>query len=186
MLHDWADEYCLTILKHLRVAAGPKTQLVVVGWLMAYACDEPAAHEIPGAEFPVPPKPLLPNYGCANSTYGTDLMVRANSNHDDRPDIIVTPQRCWHSPTAENVPSPIFVTCLIRQVGNSLLFTVIRSPSRRPRSERRSLFPTRVLVCCHILVYVTHPHCGNWYIVYNIARCKLCRSNSLSVLPVKN
>ena len=89
MLHDWADEYCLTILKHLRVAAGPRTQLVVIGWLMAYACDEPAAHEIPGAEFPVPPKPLLPNYGCANSTYGTDLMVRANSNHDDRPDMIV-------------------------------------------------------------------------------------------------
>ena len=24
-LHDWADEYCVTILKQLRVASGPKT-----------------------------------------------------------------------------------------------------------------------------------------------------------------
>jgi hypothetical protein len=84
VLHDWADEYCLTILKHLRVAAGPKTQLVVVDQLMTYACDEPATHEIPGAELPVPPKPLLPNFGRATSMiYHFDVTVRrANSNYD--------------------------------------------------------------------------------------------------------
>jgi O-methyltransferase domain len=87
VLHDWADEYCLTILKHLRVAAGPKTQLVIVEMMISSVCDEPAAREIPGAELPVPPYPLLRNVGCAAQTpYRTDLMVRGqkqNSNHDD-------------------------------------------------------------------------------------------------------
>ncbi|KAI9437950.1 S-adenosyl-L-methionine-dependent methyltransferase [Lactarius indigo] len=55
VLHDWADEYCLKILKHLRVAAVPKTQLVIVEQSIACACDEPATHEIPGAEIPSPP-----------------------------------------------------------------------------------------------------------------------------------
>ena len=79
MLHDWADEYCLTILKNLRVAAGPKTQLLLVEQLIACACDEPATHEIPGAEIPVPPKPLLPNLARAGSmAYNTGTMVRAS------------------------------------------------------------------------------------------------------------
>ena len=83
MLHDWADEYCLTILKHLRAAASPKTQLVIVDQLVMFACDEPATHEIPGAELPVPPKPLLPNFGRATSlTYHFDMTVRiVNSNY---------------------------------------------------------------------------------------------------------
>jgi hypothetical protein len=76
VLHDWADDYCLTILKHLRVAAGPKTQLVVVEQLIACVCDEPATHAIPGAEIPEPPKPLLPNLGRASAmAYNTDVMV---------------------------------------------------------------------------------------------------------------
>jgi hypothetical protein len=76
IMHDRADDYCLTIMKHLRVAAGPKTQLVIVEQLIACACDEPATHEIPGAEVPVPPKPLLPNLGRASSmAYNTDVMV---------------------------------------------------------------------------------------------------------------
>jgi hypothetical protein len=86
VLHDWSDEYCLTILKHLRAAAGPKTQLVVVELMILFVCDEPAAHEIPGAELPVPPQPLLRNMGCAALTaYNTDLLVRGpklNSNCD--------------------------------------------------------------------------------------------------------
>lgn len=87
MLHDWADEYCLTILKHLRAAAGAKTQLVIIEMMISFVCDEPAAHEVPGAELPVPPFPLLRNMGCAAQTaYVTDLMVRAqkrNSNYND-------------------------------------------------------------------------------------------------------
>jgi hypothetical protein len=85
VLHDWADEYCLTVLKHLRAAARPKTQLVIAEQLMACVCDEPATHEIPGAEVPVPPKPLLPNLGRASAmAYNTDVMVsrRKTKNRD--------------------------------------------------------------------------------------------------------
>lgn len=77
VLHDWADEYCLNILKHPRAAATPKTQLVIVELSMTCACAELATHEIPGAERPIPPKPLLPNLGRAGATaYSVDLMVR--------------------------------------------------------------------------------------------------------------
>jgi len=80
VLHDWADEYCLTILKHLRAAAGPKTQLVVVELMISFVCDEPTAHEVPGAELSVPPNPLLRNMGCAaQNAHSTDLLVRRNS-----------------------------------------------------------------------------------------------------------
>ena len=67
ILHDWSDEYCIKILKHLRAAAGPKTQLVVSELHIACACDDPATHEIPGADLHVPPHPLLPNMGRAGS-----------------------------------------------------------------------------------------------------------------------
>jgi hypothetical protein len=77
ILHDWSDEYCVTILKHLRAAAGPKTELVVIEQVFSAVCDEPAAHEIPGAELPAPPKPLLRNLGRARSVaYLLDLLVR--------------------------------------------------------------------------------------------------------------
>ncbi|KAI0264077.1 S-adenosyl-L-methionine-dependent methyltransferase [Russula aff. rugulosa BPL654] len=85
VLHDWSDEYCLTILKHLRAAAGPKTQLVVVELMILFVCDEPAAHEIPGAELPVPPQPLLRNMGCAALTaYNTDLLMMSLFNGQER------------------------------------------------------------------------------------------------------
>ena len=84
VIHDWADEYCLTILKHLRAAAGPKTQLIIVDQVLSYVCDEPTAHEIPGAELPIPPQPLLPNLGrAASGVYLYDLMVRKREKDDD-------------------------------------------------------------------------------------------------------
>jgi hypothetical protein len=85
ILHDWSDEYCLTILKHLRAAAGPKTQLVMVEQMFLTACDEPAAHEIPGAELPTPPKPLLRNMGRAGSAvYLTDVLMMGFVNGQER------------------------------------------------------------------------------------------------------
>ncbi|KAH9007907.1 O-methyltransferase [Lactarius hengduanensis] len=85
VLHDWADEYCVKILTHLRAAAGPKTQLVIVEQLLACACDEPATHEIPGAELPVPPVPLLPNMGRAGSmVHATDAMMLGLFNGQER------------------------------------------------------------------------------------------------------
>jgi hypothetical protein len=77
VIHDWAEEYCLTILKHLRAAAGPKTQLVIVEQVMTSICDEPATHDIPGAQLPAPPFPLLRNLGHASScAYLLDSQVR--------------------------------------------------------------------------------------------------------------
>jgi len=85
VLHDWADEYSITILKHLRAAAGPKTQLVISEQYIAYACDEPTTHEIPGAELPVPPKPLLPNLGRAGSMpHAFDAMMLCLLNGQER------------------------------------------------------------------------------------------------------
>ncbi|KAI0265261.1 S-adenosyl-L-methionine-dependent methyltransferase [Russula aff. rugulosa BPL654] len=85
ILHDWSDEYCLTILKHLRAAAGPKTQMVLVEQVFSTVCDEPAAHEIPGAELPVPPKPLLPNMGRAGSVvYLVDMLMMSSCNGQER------------------------------------------------------------------------------------------------------
>ncbi|SRR5229473_6260129 len=77
IIHDWADEENIAILKRLRVAAGPKTQLIIVDQSVQYVCDEPIAHEIPGAELPVPPQPLLRNMGrAASGVYLFDMMVR--------------------------------------------------------------------------------------------------------------
>ncbi|SRR6266404_1692697 len=76
VLHDWSDEYCVKILKHLRAAAGRQTQLVVLEQVIACPCDEPVTHEIPGAERPLPPKPLLPNMGRAGAmSHTTDVLV---------------------------------------------------------------------------------------------------------------
>jgi len=85
ILHDWSDEYCLTILKHLRAAAGPKTQLVVVEQVFSTACDEPAAREIQGAELPVPPKPLLRNLGRGGTgVYLADMLMMGYLNGQER------------------------------------------------------------------------------------------------------
>ena len=78
--HDWADENCIRILKQLRAAAGPKTELVIFERQIAYACDEPASHETLGAELSVPPKPLLPNWGRAGSyVHGLDIIASSFS-----------------------------------------------------------------------------------------------------------
>jgi len=85
VLHNWSDEYCITILKYLRVAAGPKTQLVIVEMLISCACDEPITHEITGAERPVPPKPLLRNLGRAASTaYNMGALMMGFFNGQER------------------------------------------------------------------------------------------------------
>jgi hypothetical protein len=81
IMHDWSDEYCLTILKHLRAAAGPKTQLVIVELAMPPVVvdggeEPPAAREIPpGAELPAPPQPLLRSH-ASTQVYLGDISVR--------------------------------------------------------------------------------------------------------------
>ena len=77
VLHDWVDEYCIKILRRLRDAAGPSTQLVIVDSIMSYACgDADLVEDIPGAKSSPPPAPLLANYGAAGAVaYYSDMQV---------------------------------------------------------------------------------------------------------------
>ena len=78
IMHDWSDEDCQKILRHLRAAAAPETQLVLVDMILSYACDEdPNALAIAGAATERPPKPLLANGGHAVAiSYQLDFQVR--------------------------------------------------------------------------------------------------------------
>lgn len=77
ILHDWSDEYCLKILRHLRTAAGSQTQLIIIDTVLSYACPDPeSVQTIPGTTLPVFPAPLLPNRGAANlMPYLLDMQV---------------------------------------------------------------------------------------------------------------
>jgi len=67
ILHDWADSYCIQILELLRKAASPTSKLLICESILSYACeDTTVAQDIPGGTEPVPPQPLLPNWGYAN------------------------------------------------------------------------------------------------------------------------
>ena len=69
ILHDWADSYCLQILKQLREAAGPNSNLLICESILDYPCkDTTGAQDIPGGTEAVPPQPLLPNWGYAKLT----------------------------------------------------------------------------------------------------------------------
>lgn len=80
ILHDWPDVSCIQILKAIRASAGPSSKLLLVEDLRPYACvDTTAASEIPGGVAPVPPLPLLPNWGHASLFgYLADLEVSTN------------------------------------------------------------------------------------------------------------
>ncbi|KAJ3527088.1 hypothetical protein NM688_g8174 [Phlebia brevispora] len=86
VLHDWSDKYASLILKQLRGAAGPDTQLLVVDNTIEYACeDTTSARDIPGAVVPLPPAPLLANKGAAGALpYFADLHMMSLCNGDER------------------------------------------------------------------------------------------------------
>jgi hypothetical protein len=85
IIHDWSDKDCIRILRHLRDAATPSTQLLVVDNLMAYACVDESTKDIPGAEMPLPPIPLLPNYGHARAAqYYEDAIMLELQNAKER------------------------------------------------------------------------------------------------------
>lgn len=79
ILHDWPDAECLTILQHLRDAAQPSTQLVVVDNIMAYACRDTRQSDALGTASVIrPPEPLLPNMGATNMiSYLADVQMMA-------------------------------------------------------------------------------------------------------------
>ena len=77
ILHDWADEKAITILKTLRNSAGLDTSLVLLEQIVPYACDDNSvATTIEGAATPLAPAPLLPNMGLMGQTpYVGDIIV---------------------------------------------------------------------------------------------------------------
>ncbi|KAA1468517.1 O-methyltransferase [Dentipellis sp. KUC8613] len=85
ILHDWADDYCIKILRNLREAATPTTHLLIIDNIISYACKEEPAKDIPGVEKPLPPAPLLPNWGQAGvAPYLSDIQMLCCLNGQER------------------------------------------------------------------------------------------------------
>ena len=81
VLHDWSDNHCISILRHLRDSAGPDTKLVIQENVMEYACqDSPLTNQgvSVSSATQAHPAPLLPNAGqAALFTYYIDFVVSA-------------------------------------------------------------------------------------------------------------
>ncbi|TDL27010.1 S-adenosyl-L-methionine-dependent methyltransferase [Rickenella mellea] len=86
ILHDWSDDLCHVILKHLREAATPSTKLLLVDNLMSFACpDTSPTTTIPGGASEPPPPPLLANYGHASAfLHMIDLQMLTALNGQER------------------------------------------------------------------------------------------------------
>ncbi|THG95611.1 hypothetical protein EW026_g6076 [Hermanssonia centrifuga] len=86
IMHDWSNDYCLKILSHLRSAAAPSTQLVIIDNIASYACpDTTSAQQTPGASTRLPPAPLLANKGEANVlAYLGDIQMLNLNNGSER------------------------------------------------------------------------------------------------------
>ncbi|KAI5123842.1 hypothetical protein M0805_009134 [Coniferiporia weirii] len=87
ILHDWSDAYCETILKTLRKAAQPDTQLLIIDMILSYACADTSSTDlnIPGNDVPKPPAPLLSNAGHASLfDYQCDLQMMTLLNGQER------------------------------------------------------------------------------------------------------
>jgi hypothetical protein len=83
VLHNWPDTSAQTILRKLRDAATPDTKLLIAGYIIPLSCHlsdnskVEREHDvvIEGAS-DVPPFPLLPNMGEANTfAYRQDMSV---------------------------------------------------------------------------------------------------------------
>ncbi|EKM51830.1 uncharacterized protein PHACADRAFT_212446 [Phanerochaete carnosa HHB-10118-sp] len=79
VLHDWSDNHCTAILRHLRDSAGPETKLVIQENIMEYVCGDssltgPGVSISSETEAHLPP--LLPNAGQASMfTYYVDFVM---------------------------------------------------------------------------------------------------------------
>ena len=88
VLHNWSDKYCVQILSHLRAAATPSTQLMVVENIISHICADERLEAVPGAVVQPPPAPLLPNMGhAASPAYSADIQVRS----------VLLLNFCWNS-----------------------------------------------------------------------------------------
>ncbi|EJD43680.1 O-methyltransferase [Auricularia subglabra TFB-10046 SS5] len=87
IVHDWSDPYASKILKHLRNAAGDKTQLVLLDQIVPYACrhSDTTPTQIPGGETTFAPEPLLANMGSASiHKYYADMQMLIALNAQER------------------------------------------------------------------------------------------------------
>ncbi|KIY71645.1 O-methyltransferase [Cylindrobasidium torrendii FP15055 ss-10] len=66
-LHNYNDERCVRILKHLREAAMPDTKLIVVDMIVVPTCSDTVTSHIKGYKTQKVPWPLLANLGRAGA-----------------------------------------------------------------------------------------------------------------------
>ncbi|KZV88454.1 S-adenosyl-L-methionine-dependent methyltransferase [Exidia glandulosa HHB12029] len=90
IVHNWPDAYVIRILKHLRDVSAPSTRLVLADRVIPHATTGGASASeleasIPGAVPRPAPKPLLANFGRANSTvFGLDIGAQSMMNGLER------------------------------------------------------------------------------------------------------
>jgi hypothetical protein len=71
IVHNWPDSHVRTMLRHLRDAATTETKLLVIDYILPYACKASQDYGIEDADIVIegepaaPPYPLLPNMGEA-------------------------------------------------------------------------------------------------------------------------
>lgn len=90
--HDWPDESVTRILLQLRQAATPKTKLIIVDYVLPFACEDRTG-DIGAVRTMAPPQSgLLPNLGKANANaFWLDmseslLLFLPNDDTEDRTD----------------------------------------------------------------------------------------------------
>ncbi|KAH8101294.1 O-methyltransferase [Cristinia sonorae] len=85
IMHNWGDAWCVKILKQLRAAATPKTQLLIIDALIGYNCPSDGRwSHVPGGEGPTAPEGLLPNFGIGTSDvqYLGILLMHATNTRE--------------------------------------------------------------------------------------------------------
>lgn len=90
--HDWPDEFVTRILFRLRQAATPKTKLILVDYVLPFACED-HTKDIGAVRTMAPPSSgLLPNLGKANANaFWLDmseslLFLLSSDDADERTD----------------------------------------------------------------------------------------------------
>ena len=81
IVHDWSDENCVKILKHLRDVAKPDTKLILVEAILPYGCRVANTSDLPPGTAPTEaPEPLLAHWGINNlMTFYIDMTVGSTS-----------------------------------------------------------------------------------------------------------
>ncbi|KAF9465796.1 S-adenosyl-L-methionine-dependent methyltransferase [Collybia nuda] len=84
--HDWPDHLVTQILRNLREAASPSTQLLLGDYVIPYSCNDVGGEvDIAGAESSKVPAPLLANMGKASSNvYWIDMTMQVLLNGQER------------------------------------------------------------------------------------------------------